>query len=106
MALTSTSKSDLLFKKIIAGKATSNIIKDYFEELVNSDKYVLSKRIWNQDTLIPTTNPLLSGSSSDGDTYQFAGDDIVEIIKDLVLEPIPNSTTFYDPTNRLNKILP
>lgn len=105
MALDSAQKADLLFKKVITGKSTSNLAKDYFEELVNSQKFVFSKNILNQDDLIPLTAPILK-TAADGTIYKNGQYDIVELIKDLVLEPIPNSTAFYDPTNRLTKIIP
>lgn len=103
MALNSTQKADLLFKKL-AGKTTSNINKDYFEELVNSKKYVFSQDILTQSNLIPETNPL--PNPVDGDIYFGGGVPILAAIVDLVLEPIPNSTAFYDPTGVLTQVVP
>ena len=94
MALSVTLLSDLLFKKIFAGKATTDTTKAFFEEAINSRKSVFSEDVWNQSGLIPTAAPTLAPDAISG---------VVQFKQNVALVPIAGTNSF---TTGITDIIP
>jgi hypothetical protein len=94
MAYSTDQLADLLFKKVLAGKATTDTNKAFFEEAINSRKAILSDDIWNQSGLIPTTAPVLAPDGISG---------VVQYKQNVALVPIPGTNSF---TTGITDIIP
>lgn len=85
MAYTTDQLADLLFKKVITGKSTSDNNKAFFEESINSRKAIFAEDVWNQSSLIPTTAPVLPAETISG---------VVQFKENIPLIPIPGTNSF------------
>ena len=61
MALTQSASVDILEKKIIWNKATTEVGREYFEEPYSSNLSILSSDIWSQSDELPNTAATVSG---------------------------------------------
>jgi len=59
-------KLELLFKKVFAGKASTDNNRAYFEESFNGRLSVFSNDVWTEAHLIPNSGIAVLSSAGDG----------------------------------------
>ena len=91
MALNATQSVDILFKKVVASKATTTTSKQYFEEGYTSVSNVINNYIWLQSDEIPNTATTSS---------------VTQFISVTMSYISGSNGAFYDPTGTLTDIIP
>jgi len=89
MGLSAEQKAELLYKKLIAGKATTDPNSEIFNEPIQSSQPIMLSDIWTESNIIPTIPPtgLTHGQTSG----------VLKRIEDYQLEQIPGTWSFKDP---------
>jgi hypothetical protein len=95
MALTSAQISNLLFKKIIAGKSSTSDARQFFEEPFDGRSIVFPSQIWVQIDQIPNTAPVLADTQTVG---------VVQYFQNLTLTAVPGTTGSFHHSNLVNAI--
>jgi len=92
MAITQSALVDVLFKKFIASKSTTDTTYQYFNEAYNSRLNTFSTDIWTLSDLIPNTAAPVSG--------------VVEQVLATMTYVVGSNGAFYDATGKLRDIIP
>ena len=99
MALTPEQQAELLYKKLIAGKATTDPGSEIFQEPIESSMPIMLSDIWTESNLIPINPPT-------GYTHgQITG--VIKRIENYELENINGTWSFKDPLGTVtNNLVP
>src|SRR5271166_2147233 len=95
MALTTEQIANLLFKKVITGKGSTNDARQFFSEPFNGRSAVFTSQIWSQTDLIPNTAPVLANEGISG---------VVQYFQNLTLTAVAGTTNSFQHANLVNAI--